>query len=187
MYNPGRRRSQVMNNNVYYGNQVNGYLGVHAGSIPFIQQQETGTVISNQYFCQGKLLADISWNNIPSDIQINFVADLDPHTWIDISNHFKPNVSGYYLINLQTWFTDGSGNGQINCQINKNGTTQIAIFQSPMHVSSSFTGLSIGGSKIVYLNGTTDYVKFTGYSNSAKPQYIQSGSGTYFCASFISS
>jgi len=41
MYNPGRRRRIVQNNNVMYNNQVNDYLGVHAGLIPLIEHMKT--------------------------------------------------------------------------------------------------------------------------------------------------
>ena len=88
------------------------------------------------------------------------------------------------MVTLETWFTDGSGNGQNNCQINKNGTTQVAIFQSPISKDSN-SGTSIGGSKIIYLDGT-DYLIFTAFSNSTIDQYVKTGNGTYFSAVFIS-
>ena len=139
------------------------------------------------YFCQCNLDSeDISGQlvSISSDVSLNFFADYDPNSWL-ISNKFQPDISGYYMVTLQTCFSDGSGNGQNNCQINKNGTTQLAIFQSPMPTNPG-VGVSIGGSKLIYLDGNTDYLIFTAYSNSTIDQYVKPGNGTYFTAVFVS-
>jgi hypothetical protein len=144
-------------------------------------QGSTGPIGVSTYYCQGKLY-EPSGNQLvstSSDVIIQFVDDLDPNNWL--SNHvFQPNVAGHYLISLYTWLTPGSGSGQNNCQINKNATTQIAIYQNTLPTGT--VGISIGGTKLVYLNGTTDFLQFTVYSNSATDQYLQYGSGTYFTA-----
>jgi hypothetical protein len=64
--------------------------------------------------------------------------------------------------------------------MNKNGNTQIAIYQNTVPTGSF--GISIGGTKLIYLNGTTDFLQFTIYSSSVTDQYLQYGSGTYFTA-----
>lgn len=147
---------------------------------------DTGPIGINTYFCQGVL--DPSYQLIPgsSDTTIQFNRDIDPNSWLDETSHkFNPTIAGYYLVNLQAWFTDSSGEGQNNIQIHLN-TNQVAIAQIPTLPNSTQTGVSLSVSKLVYLNGTTDYVKFTAFSNSTAHQYLHEGNGTYFSAVLVS-
>jgi hypothetical protein len=139
--------------------------------------------LGNSYFCQGRLNSNQSITN--EDIAIQFVPDIDPNEWL-YNYKFSPNVSGYYSITLQAMFSDVSGaSGQNNCQISLNGNnTQHAIYQS---VIPTNIGISLGGTKIVYLNGTTDFIQFTAYTDVVSSQFIKSSTGTYFNAVYLSS
>jgi len=74
---------------------------------------------------------------------------------------FCPNVAGYYIITCTTFLVAASGTIQAN--IAKNGTGTIVLSASCPN-SSGGVGPSV--SKVVYLNGTGDYVQFTSYQTS---------------------
>jgi len=76
--------------------------------------------------------------------------------------------------------------GQNNLQIRKSGSTQTITQTNPL----SGNGYSQITSKVIYLNGSGDYLDFTAYSNQSGGQGIQYGSGvgqgTYFSGFLIS-
>ena len=77
------------------------------------------------------------------------------------------------------WWGANTSTNQVNVQIRKNGNSQ-AIYQ---RLSNSVAiGFTMGGSKVVYLNGTTDYLDFTVYTSDINTIYKGNadGSGTYF-------
>ena len=71
---------------------------------------------------------------------------------------FTPNVSGYYM--FTSWMNWGSSNSRGIVQLYKNGS-----------LSNEISDLSLqgqqGGSALIYLNGTGDYVQTYIYSGSA--------------------
>ena len=70
-----------------------------------------------------------------------------------------------------------------NFQLRKNGTTQQVINQSP---NNTATGQSFAFTKIIYFNGTTDYIQF--YSNtSAAITNSASSSATSFSMVYMTS
>jgi hypothetical protein len=119
-----------------------------------------------------------------SDTTINFADNQDPQGWFNTSTHvFQPTIAGYYNISYSVLWGIGTGTGQINTQINLNGTTQLYIAQGQ---TNTVQPLTQSGTVIQYLNGTTDYVKVTGYTSSASgSQVVQAGAGTVFSASLI--
>lgn len=52
------------------------------------------------------------------------------------------------------------------------------ILQEQIPVSADGAGRSMTGTKLVYLNGTTDYVSFTAFNGGGSSQTIQQGSAT---------
>jgi hypothetical protein len=141
---------------------------------------------SSDYVVQGKLSANqsISAN---TDVIIQFVDDFDPKNWWNSSTYqFTPTIAGYYNIFVGVWLDNpGVTNNQGNVQVRKNGNSFI-IIQNPLN---NVTGQAFEASKIVYLNGTTDYVDFTIYQASTGSvnilQGTANGSGTWFSASLI--
>ena len=117
-----------------------------------------------------------------TDTIIPFVPDIDPNGWManDGNHRFQPNIVGYYLINayLNLSPSTQSITGQINLQMRKNDET-FGIFFTDLPI---VTAQTVGGSKIVYLNGSTDFVTFTGYtSDSSNNQIVTTDS--HFSAS----
>jgi hypothetical protein len=145
----------------------------------------TGLTASD-YVAQGKLSANqsISAN---TDVIIQFVDDFDPQNWWNASTYqLTPTIAGYYNIFVGVWLDNpGVTNNQGNVQVRKNGNSFI-IVQNPLN---NVTGQAFEASKIVYLNGTTDYVDFTIYQASTGSvnilQGTANGSGTWFSASLV--
>lgn len=116
-----------------------------------------------------------------SDVVVTFVDDIDPQGWF-ASNKFQPTIAGYYSLTAQIWWGAGTiNNNQTNLQLRKNGSTQIAITQTP--VNNSTVGEFLNLSTIAYFNGTTDYVEVTAYTANPTSQEINgSANGTWFTA-----
>jgi hypothetical protein len=140
----------------------------------------------SDYVVQGKLSANqsISAN---TDVIIQFVDDFDPQNWWNASTYqFTPTIAGYYNIFVGVWLDNpGVTNNQANIQVRKNGNSFV-IVQNPLN---NVTGQAFEASKIVYLNGTTDYIEFTIFQGSTGSvnilQGTANGSGTWFSASLI--
>jgi hypothetical protein len=88
---------------------------------------------------------------------------------------------------MQVWWTVAAvTNNQTNIQIRKNSNT-IAISQIPTTTSQATYQNT---TKLVYLNGTTDYVDFTAYTGNSSSQTLQwggnsNGQGTFFSAALM--
>lgn len=167
----------------------NGSTGF-TGSIGFTGSAGAGYTGSSaalsvsDYVVQGRLNADQS---IPSlaDTTIQFIDDFDPQNWWNASTYrFTPTIAGYYEIKIGVWWTASTANtGQNNIQARKNNNT----FMILQWERTSVNGRSVTGSKLVYLNGSSDYVDFTAYTDvSQSIQYGSSnGQGTWFSAALI--
>lgn len=159
-----------------------------SGSTPSWGNVSSGGLSASSYVVQGKLSGDQTIASNTNDVLISFVDDYDPQNWWDAtSKQFTPTTSGYYLISLHAWWTAaGVTTNQYNIQIRKNGSTS-AIFQNQTVTGA---GTSQGGSRLVYLNGSTDYVDFTAYNGDSSTRSLQwggAGQGTWFSASLVTS
>jgi len=85
---------------------------------------------------------------------------------------FTPTVAGYYQIN--TYLSPNTANTRALVTIYKNGA-RFAIF-----VDSAVNFNTGGGSTIIYMNGTTDYVEVWGYLVGSSPQWNSASDSTYF-------
>ena len=88
---------------------------------------------------------------------------------------FCPNVAGYYHITCTTFLVASSGPIQAN--ISKNGLSNIILAASCPNNSS---GVGPCVSKIVYFNGTGDYVQFTSYQLSGGTVSTLAGRGDLY-------
>ena len=146
----------------------------------------SAAITATNAVAQGRLAADQS---IPAtvDTLISFVDDFDPNNWWDATTkQFKPNIAGYYNIGLEVWWVSGTtATNQYNIQIRKNGNT-FAIFQDPVPTNGA---MSQGGSKLVYLNGSTDYVEVYWYSASGSSVLVSNNGSalSHFDACFVRS
>jgi hypothetical protein len=138
----------------------------------------------SDYVAQGILTGD---QLIPyaTDTLIPFVDQYDPQSWFNpMTSTFKPSIAGFYLISLNAWWAAVAGQtGQVNIQARLNGNTFMII----QHAIDTTMGISMGDTKLIQLNGTTDEVTFTAYTYSTVGQTIQqgngaAGAGTWFSA-----
>jgi hypothetical protein len=112
-----------------------------------------------------------------TNMQLPLVPQFDPNGWWKAaSNTFMPKIAGWYQVNAQVWWNTGTGTGQMNSQVQKNGNT-ISLQQA--NTISSVGGLSFTHSTLVYCNGSTDAIGLTVYSTTpANGQQIQVGATT---------
>jgi|688.fasta_scaffold532162_2 hypothetical protein len=144
-------------------------------------------VITSSYICDGKLNANQSFAT-GSDAIIAFVDYIDPNSWLT-SNQFKPTIAGYYNMSFGAWLNNaGVSSNQVNIQMRKNGGQTMVILQQPLN---NGTGISLSGNRVIYMNGTTDYLEWTVFQGAgAGPtgtllQGTPDGSGTWFSAFLI--
>lgn len=142
------------------------------------------TPTSSSYLCVGILTSDYSVSP-EEDVVINFVAQIDPNSWWD-GPKFTPTIPGYYNINFGAWFENiGVSGNQVNIQVRKSGTAQM-ISQVP---SNNVVSQSLFCSKIIYMNGDTDYLDFTAWHPGSTAKLLlrgtADGSGTWFSANFL--
>jgi len=140
-------------------------------------------VITSSYICDGILTANQTFAT-GSDVIIAFIDYLDPNGWLT-SNQFKPTIAGYYNISFGVWLQNpGISSNQVNTQMRKNGNSMI-LSQQPLN---NGTGIGLGGSRIIQMNGTTDYIDWTIFQGSGDRstgtllQGTVNGSGTWFSA-----
>jgi hypothetical protein len=140
---------------------------------------------AGDYVAQGRLASNQTVTN--SDTAIQFIDDFDPQGWYNASTYrLTPTIAGYYNITLNALWLNGTSAAQQNVQALKNGNTFL-ILQSPIQTGT--TPITQSGTKIEYMNGTTDYITFSGYSANSGGGTLQQGnsdgSGTSFAAFMI--
>jgi hypothetical protein len=149
---------------------------------------ETSALINNAYFAQGILNAT---QGIPdsSDTVIQFVDQFDPQGWWDGNKYeFLPNIAGYYTVSLGVTLENTSNDtGYVQIQILKNDNTIEMQCRQPLNKTSDS---SLFGSKIIYLDGNTDYLEFIVYQSSGGTFNILKGPGgqspdTWFSATYM--
>jgi hypothetical protein len=146
------------------------------------------SLAASNYVVQGKLGGDLTVSANTNDYIIPFVSDFDPQSWwvnagtggtnaYTSSARIKPTIAGYYEVSMGGWWAAGSTtSNQDNLQAIKNSNSTIMILQNTIPTSS--IGLSMGGTKMVYMNGTTDYMSFTAFSANSGGQTLYVGSTT---------
>ena len=147
-----------------------GTLGL--GVSPYVVQ---GSLSTNQTMASG---ADTIFGFTTTG-SYNNNSNIDPQSWWNHpTSQLRPTVSGHYLVNLAVWWATATGNQQNNIQIRKNGN-QAVIYQSP-GMTYAGSGQSQTVTALVQMNGTTDYITFSGYSgNGVTTTQVN---GTYFNA-----
>jgi hypothetical protein len=143
----------------------------------------------SNYITQGVLAADTTITNGIDNI-VPFVAGYDPQGWWNNTlKRFQPSIPGYYYVTYGAWWaTATTANGQTNIQTrfydsSGVGQTTYIISQATLDISN---GRSLCGTKLIYLNGITNYLEFTAYTSNPTSQQLQIGSsassGTWFSA-----
>jgi hypothetical protein len=90
---------------------------------------------------------------------------------------FTPTVAGYYQ--LSAYLSPNTSNTRALVTLYKNGS-RVAIF-ADMAVNMNTNG----GSTLLYMNGTTDYVEVWGYLVGSSPQWNSASDSTYFSGCLV--
>jgi len=176
------RVDQFLSNTGSFSGSFNGsFTGSLLGTASYATNH---AVITSSYVCDGILNANQTFAT-GSDQTIAFVDYADPNIWL-ASNQFKPTIAGYYSVSFGVWLQNpGIATNQVNTQMRKNGNS-IIINQQPLN---NGTGIGLGGSRIVQMNGTTDYLDWTIFQGTAGSgttgtilQGSANGQGTWFSA-----
>ena len=135
----------------------------------------------SNYLTQCILENDISANNPPSSTPLNFIREIDPNEWYDISlNVFNPKIAGYYSVNLYTSWITTTTTGTAGAIIKLNDSTY-ALFENT--ITNDGNIYTIGGNRTIYMNGTTDTLTF--YGIAYQENNTIKANNTYFSASLI--
>jgi len=96
------------------------------------------------------------------------------------NNRFTPTVAGYYMISGGVGFNVSVG-GRVFLSIYKNGGEAFRLIDA-----TPTTWYSIGGSALVYLNGSTDYVELDVYCGTGASQVVDKAAAlTFFTGALI--
>jgi hypothetical protein len=96
------------------------------------------------------------------------------------SNRFTPNKAGYYLIQGYVYLSQGSNTGQLG--VYKNGS----MFHN-LGSHQNLTSACIGGSTMVYANGSTDYFEIYVLGQGSSPSIDNNDQCTYSAGTGIRS
>jgi hypothetical protein len=155
-----------------------------AGTNTVTVPSATGTVMVS-----GNMPAFSAYSNANQNISQNVATKVAfQATEFDTANafdkttnyRFQPLVAGYYQINGYVTFTTAQGTTETVVYIYKNGS---AFKQLADANASAF---NYGGSALIYLNGSTDYLELWAYSNNSSTRTINANVVyTYFQASMV--
>lgn len=138
-----------------------------------------GFLSSKPAFVTAGLATD---QTIPSNVDqlLIFTDNTDTNNWwtgtaaIGVSHRFKPNIAGTYFVALQVHFKQTTGTGQMNIQARKNANTfSLAIAD----LTTTTSGHTLNATGAISMDGNTDYLDFTAYSNSSGSQVITGDAG----------
>ena len=93
---------------------------------------------------------------------------------------FTPTVAGYYQFSW--YFIPSSSTTSSICRLYKNGS----FLYNPFAGNGLVNSLS-GGSAVVYMNGSTDYVEVYGYLTGASPVVESGQNSNLFCGVMVRS
>jgi hypothetical protein len=122
--------------------------------------------------------------NVPTNSTaiIGFTVKADLNSWWDAgTKRWTPTLTGYYYVVLQVRWDIGTLGNQINIQILKN-TNTVAIAQDLIPTN---TGLTQTTNAIVYMNGVSDFLEFSGFTSSTSGEFLYGepqGNWTFFNA-----
>ena len=150
--------------------------GLSAGGLPdgSIQQADlaanvagNGPAFSAYYGTGSTAISNNTLTKVPFTSK-----DFDTNNYFDATTNYRftPLVAGYYQINTLVY--QGGATGETVNSIYKNGSPWKIINDN--NITSANTYRLLGGSALVYLNGSTDYIEIYTLINGASP-VINSG------------
>lgn len=103
-------------------------------------------------------------SGVYTKVQLN-AEEFDTNNCFDSTTNYRftPNVAGYYSVQWQAAIY-GSNQTIVYSQVYKNGSRVKSGFYQYNVTTNSLT---VGGSALIYCNGTTDYLEMYVYTNAA--------------------
>lgn len=161
--------------------------GITAGGLPdaIITQPEMATGVAgtgpafSAYASATQSLTSAVYTKISCNTE-----EFDTSSCFDSTTNYRftPNVAGYYQLNVNVYISSLQAS-QCNLAIYKNGSAFKLLNGSVSQTSGD--GL-IGGSVLVYLNGSTDYVEFYAIQFSGSARSTSASSlYTYFQGALV--
>jgi hypothetical protein len=131
-----------------------------------------------EYVAAGQSTTMYAWS-AKGDIVLPMtdISGQDPNNWWqgDPDYRFLPTIPGYYFIQAQVNWSNSAADVAIRIKLQKNSTV-LAVTEDVSNPSVSTTQKI---SAIVYLNGSTDFVKLLVYSGSNSLTHNITGNQTY--------
>ena len=129
------------------------------------------------YVASSQSISANSWNKLTYNGE-----SVDTHNCFS-SGRFTPTVAGLYQVNATVRFAEAT-TGYNGVSIYKNGAPMPAGYLALNNFSQGGnTGL--GGSTLVYLNGSSDYIEVYVYSNATNPTVSSDTTASGFSAYFV--
>lgn len=145
---------------------------VPASKISTVGPAFSATLSTNQS------IANNTWVKVELDTEeFDTAACFDSTT----NRRFTPNVAGYYQF---TWMVHLAGTTLSNASalLYKNGT----VFSDSHYATVTAANQRVEGSRLVYMNGTTDYVELFGYTTaSTANRFVGGATETFFAGFFV--
>lgn len=112
---------------------------------------------------------------------VSVVKNFDPQGWFDTTTgRFTPTIPGYYQVNA--YVTANADNINIWTGIYKNGAKQIEAIQ-PVNNTGNWQTANV--STVVFMNGTTDYLRLGAGAQGSSPSFITQNSMSGMAISLV--
>lgn len=118
--------------------------------------------------------------------RVNFeIEEFDTANCYDNSTNFRftPNVAGYYQISLHLSMTlTGTNASTFIAAIGKNGGIIAQNYSTYINVNNTYSAHT---TKLVYMNGTTDYIDGQAYHNQGADRSLQTNQTFCYMSGFL--
>jgi hypothetical protein len=162
----------------------NGTVLTTASTAVVTQSMLASNVVGNGPAC---LVTPSSTQSIPANVYTKVALNSElfdtNNNFNTTNNRFLPTVAGYYQISAQITVSVGNIVGTVAIQLVKTGTVTLEVFQTVANVGNAYMPT---GNKLVYMNGTTDYLEVYAFQNGGSTSNLSAGElATFFSAALV--
>ena len=101
-------------------------------------------------------------------------TEVDTHSWVTGDDRFTPQIAGWYHFTLNL-SVSGSSCTFIAMRVTKNGSQ--AFVTSHLTVPSTNNAFKNGGSILIHMNGSTDYIEAQAFITAVNSSNVKGESG----------
>lgn len=144
-------------------------------TVPAQKMAAMGPSLSAYHGVSSQTITANTWTKV----QLNTVV-FDTGSCFDNVTNFRwtPNVAGYYHVDCSAVITSSTTLTAVEVAVYKNGAIELA---GTYHPGVTTQGTS-QGSKLIYMNGTTDYLELWAYANPGTITLAANSVATYMTA-----